>query len=65
MKQPIGCAACGAKRVFRVTTFLVGHGKYGGEYSICDACWKADTNDEDWNDKITNRIIRSQRALNQ
>jgi hypothetical protein len=61
MKPKLACAACGAAKVVRATTFMVGYGKHAGEYSICKKCWEDGPNDEAWNDKITARIVRRAR----
>ncbi len=56
------CAACGAPKTERKTTFLIGYGRHAGEYYICKKCWSCDANDEAWNDKITQRIYRRGKA---
>ncbi len=53
----MACAACGNRKVDRVTTFLVGRPNCSGEFYICEDCWGEGENDEAWNERITKRII--------
>lgn len=51
------CAACGARKVERGTTFLVDRPNCSGEFHICANCWGEGENNEDWNERISRRII--------
>ncbi len=54
-----GCAACGAKRVVRKTTFLC----CNEERFICAKCWAKGENNEEWDLDISNEIqLRDRKA---
>lgn len=53
----MACAACGARKVERKTTFMVDRPGCSGEFAICAACWSEGENNENWNESITLRIV--------
>jgi len=52
----MACAACGAGKVERKTTFMVDEPDCSGEFFICSECWSEGENNEAWNDMIAARI---------